>query len=211
MMAGGARTILLTRWRTGGRTNLELVREFTQELSQSPAAEAWGRALSAPHEAPLDAENEPRLRGLEQEGELATANHPFFWAGYLGGVLRVGLHAAHERGQRFASCLFRCFLVDTELSSELVHGDLRQEIVKTGHRCSPLSVRNTVDCDRSLWPFRCSLICRGAVNYAGSASARAGSAVVAGTGWLGPLRRNSSAATSAPKVKKPADHQKAVV
>ncbi|HJQ79335.1 MAG TPA: CHAT domain-containing protein, partial [Lacipirellulaceae bacterium] len=83
MMAGGARTILLTRWRTGGRTNLELVREFTQELSQAPAAEAWGRARLLAREAPLDAENEPRLRGLEQEGELATANHPFFWAGYL--------------------------------------------------------------------------------------------------------------------------------
>jgi hypothetical protein len=83
MMAGGARTILLTRWRTGGRTNLELVREFTQELSQAPAAQAWGRARLLAREAPLDAENEPRLRGLEQEGELATANHPFFWAGYL--------------------------------------------------------------------------------------------------------------------------------
>jgi hypothetical protein len=23
------------------------------------------------------------LRGLVQEGDLATANHPFFWAGYL--------------------------------------------------------------------------------------------------------------------------------
>jgi hypothetical protein len=83
MMAGGARTILLTRWRTGGRTNLELVREFSQELAQVPAAEAWGRARLLAREAPLDAENEPRLRGIEQEGELATANHPFFWAGYL--------------------------------------------------------------------------------------------------------------------------------
>jgi hypothetical protein len=83
MMAGGARTILLSRWRSGGRTNLDLVREFTQELSQSPAVEAWSRARLLAREAPLDAENEPRLRGLEQEGELATANHPFFWAGYL--------------------------------------------------------------------------------------------------------------------------------
>ncbi len=82
MMSGGARTILISRWRTGGRTNLDLVREFTQELSQSPAIEAWSRARCL-REAPLDAENEPRLRGLEQEGELATANHPFFWAGYL--------------------------------------------------------------------------------------------------------------------------------
>jgi hypothetical protein len=83
MMAGGARTILLSRWRSGGRTNLDLVREFTQELSQSPAIEAWSRARLLAREAPLDAASEPRLRGLEQEGELATANHPFFWAGYL--------------------------------------------------------------------------------------------------------------------------------
>jgi hypothetical protein len=59
------------------------VREFTQELAHAPAAEAWGRARLLAREAPLDAENEPRLRGLEQEGELTTANHPFFWAGYL--------------------------------------------------------------------------------------------------------------------------------
>jgi hypothetical protein len=83
MMAGGARTILLSRWRSGGRTNLDLVREFTQELSQSTAVEAWSRARLLAREAPLDAKNEPRLRGLEQEGELPTANHPFFWAGYL--------------------------------------------------------------------------------------------------------------------------------
>jgi CHAT domain len=83
MMAGGARTVLVSRWRTGGRTNLELVREFTQELSQSPATVAWQRACLLAREAPLDAENEPRLRGLEEEGELATADHPFFWAGYL--------------------------------------------------------------------------------------------------------------------------------
>jgi hypothetical protein len=83
MMAGGARTILVTRWRTGGRTNMELVREFTQELSQAPAIEAWRRARLLAREAPLDGESEPRLRGLVQEGDLATANHPFFWAGYL--------------------------------------------------------------------------------------------------------------------------------
>ena len=44
MMATGARTIVLSRWRTGGRTNLELVREFVRELPQLPATEAWQRA-----------------------------------------------------------------------------------------------------------------------------------------------------------------------
>ena len=83
MMAGGARTILLSRWRTGGRTNLELVREFVQELPRTTATEAWQRACLLAREAPLDATNEPRLKGLEEVGELPTADHPFFWAGYL--------------------------------------------------------------------------------------------------------------------------------
>ena len=83
MMAGGARIILLSRWRTGGRTNLELVREFVQELPDTPAAEAWQRACLLARETPLDAESEPRLRGLGDTGELPTADHPFFWAGYM--------------------------------------------------------------------------------------------------------------------------------
>jgi hypothetical protein len=83
MLAGGARTILISRWRTGGRTNLELVREFVQELPQVPATEAWQRACLLARGTPLDAENEPRLKGLQDTGELPTADHPFFWAGYL--------------------------------------------------------------------------------------------------------------------------------
>jgi hypothetical protein len=83
MMAAGARTILLSRWRTGGRTNLELVREYVRELPHGPATEAWQRACLLARESPLDAQNEPRLKGLEEVGEPPTANHPFFWAGYL--------------------------------------------------------------------------------------------------------------------------------
>jgi hypothetical protein len=83
MMASGARTILLSRWRTGGRTNLELVREFVQELPHLPPTEAWQRACLLARETPLDPKNEPRLKGLEASGELPTAEHPFFWAGYV--------------------------------------------------------------------------------------------------------------------------------
>ena len=32
LMANGARTILVSRWRTGGRTNFDLVREFVQDI-----------------------------------------------------------------------------------------------------------------------------------------------------------------------------------
>ena len=77
------RTILLSRWRTSGRTNLELVREFVQEHSHATATEAWQRACLLARETPLDAQNEPRLKGLEEADDVPTADHPFFWAGYL--------------------------------------------------------------------------------------------------------------------------------
>jgi hypothetical protein len=83
MMADGARTILLSRWRTGGRTNLDLVREFVQAVPQEPAMLAWHRACLLARESPLDAQFEPRLKGLEATGESPKADHPFFWAGYL--------------------------------------------------------------------------------------------------------------------------------
>jgi hypothetical protein len=83
MMASGARTVLLSRWRTGGRTNLELVREYVRELPQVPATEAWQRACLLARESPLDSQNEPRFKGLDEAAEPPTANHPFFWASYL--------------------------------------------------------------------------------------------------------------------------------
>lgn len=82
-MASGARTILLSRWRTGGRTNFDLVREFVQELPHMPAAESWQRAVVLAREAPLDAAREPRLKRSDEVTSSLTAEHPFFWAGYL--------------------------------------------------------------------------------------------------------------------------------
>lgn len=83
LMARGARTILLSRWRTGGRTNFELVREFVQELPHAPAHEAWLRARLLAREAPLDLAREPRIKRSPQATEPPPADHPFFWAGYL--------------------------------------------------------------------------------------------------------------------------------
>jgi hypothetical protein len=83
LMAGGARTILLTRWRTGGRTNFDLVREFVQELPHSWPADAWQRSCVLAREAPLDTTHEPRLKRPDDAAEMPTADHPFFWAGYL--------------------------------------------------------------------------------------------------------------------------------
>jgi len=83
LMARGARTILFTRWRTGGKTNYDLVREFVQELPHASALEAWQRARLLAREAPLDLAREPRIKRSPQATESPSANHPFFWAGYL--------------------------------------------------------------------------------------------------------------------------------
>jgi tetratricopeptide (TPR) repeat protein len=83
LMSSGARSILLTRWRTGGRTNFDLVREFAKESAEAPAADAWQRACLLARENPLDQTHEPRLKRSEETGDMLTADHPFFWAGYL--------------------------------------------------------------------------------------------------------------------------------
>ncbi len=82
-MGDGARTMLLTRWRTGGNANFELVREFVRELPTTPANESWQRACLLTRETPLDLPREPRLKRSDATGEQPVADHPFFWSGYL--------------------------------------------------------------------------------------------------------------------------------
>jgi hypothetical protein len=94
LMARGARTVLLTRWRTGGQTNLELVREFVQEAPHMPAAQAWQRCVLLAGESPLDTGREPRMKSLDEPAELPMAGHPFFWAGYL--LVDSGLDPSQE-------------------------------------------------------------------------------------------------------------------
>lgn len=82
LMATGSRTVLLSRWRTGGQTSVDLVRELAQELPHTTASEAWQRSVYLLQEVTLDPAREPRLR--VQPGQAApTARHPFFWAGYV--------------------------------------------------------------------------------------------------------------------------------
>jgi len=86
LMASGSRTILLSRWRTGGQISYDLTREFTQELPFSPAATAWQRSVQLVKDRELDLAREPRVKATEAGKELEkplTAAHPFFWAGYL--------------------------------------------------------------------------------------------------------------------------------
>lgn len=82
IMATGTRTALLSRWRTGGKTPAVLVREFTTQLSSAGASAAWQHAVSVARHEQLDAKLEPRVRAARDITEV-SADHPFFWAGYL--------------------------------------------------------------------------------------------------------------------------------
>jgi len=82
MMASGTRTILLSRWRTGGQTAHDLVREFAQELPHTPAAEAWQRSVQLSWRRELDPTREVRASLTNTEAPI-HGEHPFFWAGYM--------------------------------------------------------------------------------------------------------------------------------
>ncbi len=82
MMASGSQTVLLSRWRTGGQTSFDLVREFAQELPHASPSEAWQRSVFLAASSKLNLEAEPRVKRAVVTNPPA-ANHPFFWAGYM--------------------------------------------------------------------------------------------------------------------------------
>ena len=82
LMASGSRSILLSRWPVAGQSAFDLTREYVQELPFVSASEAWQRSVQLARSNPIAAELEPRLSTAGGPVEL-TADHPFFWAGYL--------------------------------------------------------------------------------------------------------------------------------
>ena len=97
LMSTGTRTALLSRWRTGGRTPSVLVREFLTELTGQPASAAWQYATRVARNETLNTKNEPRVRIGSKTPEEISADHPFFWAGYL--LVDTGAEPGQEPGQ----------------------------------------------------------------------------------------------------------------
>jgi hypothetical protein len=88
LIASGARTSVVSRWRVGGGTCVDLMTEFLREATAAgaeppePAANLWRRAVDLVTAERPDVLREPRLR---QHGDdvIPDARHPFFWAGYM--------------------------------------------------------------------------------------------------------------------------------
>jgi hypothetical protein len=83
LLSTGTRTVLISRWRTGGQTSFNLVRELAQELPRTSPADAWQRSVEIARDMPLDLELEPRVKRFAIETDPPKAEHPFFWSGYL--------------------------------------------------------------------------------------------------------------------------------
>ncbi len=82
LMAAGTRTILISRWSTGGANSLALTRNYAVRLPNQSGSQALRESVSAAREMELDYENEPRLRSNKSDPKL-KAEHPMFWAGNM--------------------------------------------------------------------------------------------------------------------------------
>ncbi len=82
LMASGARTVLVSRWRTGGASSEELAYQFAQELPFTSASDAWQRGVQFLWDTPLDLDREPRIKRAPG-GDAPLARHPYFWSGYM--------------------------------------------------------------------------------------------------------------------------------
>ena len=86
LQACGARTILISRWRTGGRVSYDLVEQFLLQLAAKPAAEAWRQAIMEVGSNPIKLDEEPRVQKdtkASADAEPPLANHPFFWGAFM--------------------------------------------------------------------------------------------------------------------------------
>ncbi|MFM9059565.1 MAG: CHAT domain-containing protein [Planctomycetaceae bacterium] len=87
LLAAGAHTAVVSRWRVGGGTCVDLMTEFVREATApaadppEPASALWRRAVDLVTAECPDLAHEPRLRQIG-DAALADARHPFLWAGY---------------------------------------------------------------------------------------------------------------------------------
>jgi hypothetical protein len=97
LMASGCRTVMLSRWRVGGQSTVDLMREFIQELPHESAANAWRRSVQLATDRLLDPSLEGRLKASPTSDGL-KADHPFFWSGYM--LVDTGVSNSDEVTER---------------------------------------------------------------------------------------------------------------
>ena len=79
----GADAMLLSRWRTGGRSAFDLSTDFLKNYESQPVAEAWKNAVVDLMKRDVVLAEEPRLKTPGRSEEPPKYALPFWWAGYL--------------------------------------------------------------------------------------------------------------------------------
>ncbi|MBQ2849937.1 MAG: hypothetical protein IJE77_05600, partial [Thermoguttaceae bacterium] len=79
----GADAMLLSRWRTGGRSAFDLSTDFLKNYESQPVADAWKNAVLALMKRDVVLDEEPRLKTPGRSEEPPKYALPFWWAGYL--------------------------------------------------------------------------------------------------------------------------------
>ncbi len=82
LMSTGTRTILISRWRVGGQSTIDLTREFVTQLDDQSPADAWKRSVDLLQQSELNLDLESRVRQTTLDAPM-KADHPFFWSGYM--------------------------------------------------------------------------------------------------------------------------------
>ncbi|MEI8368299.1 MAG: hypothetical protein WCJ31_07680 [Planctomycetia bacterium] len=101
VLAAGARTALVSRWRMGGKSTTDLVAELVRDSDDPTAipAASWRRAVDLVSAEEPDLAFEGRIRGVGQT-VLTDMRHPLFWAGYMlvDGGISAPVEAAAAKG-----------------------------------------------------------------------------------------------------------------
>ncbi len=79
----GADAMLLSRWRTGGRSAFDLATDFLKNYESEPVADAWKKAVLNLMKRDVVLDEEPRLKTPGRSEEPPKYALPFWWAGYL--------------------------------------------------------------------------------------------------------------------------------
>ena len=79
----GADAMLLSRWRTGGRSAFDLSTDFLKNYESQPVAEAWKNAVVDLMKRDVVLDEEPRLKTPGRSEAAPNYALPFWWAGYL--------------------------------------------------------------------------------------------------------------------------------
>ena len=83
LMASGTRSVLISRWRAGGKNSIGLSGQFVVDSKSMSSVEALESSSKAARNKELTLENEIRIKPSRGFKGTFKADHPFFWAGNM--------------------------------------------------------------------------------------------------------------------------------